>query len=153
MGSSGSVNLTLSTCWPSLLLPSRPPSLLISTPRLMDTVTLLSFTAGTPTTPSTLRSASRLHRQGDPHHPGRQGGRGQRLLLRPCADSVRGDLHHRGERDLHLRVRAGDRHPPLHHHPGDLRGQVRDHEGDCLWSCWLWLWSPGIRPGRTPGLP
>merc|ERR1711953_922962 len=34
--------------------------------------------------------------------------------------------------------------PPLHHHPGDLRGQVWDHEGDCLWSCWLWLWSPGI---------
>merc|ERR1711990_1266074 len=89
-----------------------PPLWLISTPRLMDTATLLSFTAGTPTPPSTLRSASRLHRQGDPHHPGRQGGRGQRLLLRPCADSVRGDLHHRGERDLHLRVRAGDRRPP-----------------------------------------
>merc|ERR1711981_827886 len=148
----GSVNLVLSTCWPSLLSPSQPPSLLTSTPRLMDMDTLLSFTAGTPTTPSTLRSASPPSLTGDPRHPGRQGGCRQRLLLRPSVDNLRGDLHHRGERDLHLRVRAGGRHPALHHHPGHLRGQVRDHEGDCLWSCWLRIRPPWIRPGRTPGL-
>merc|ERR1712079_707324 len=52
------------------------------------------------------------------------------LLLRQSADRVRAHHHHRGQGDLHLRVREGGCHRPLHHHPGHLRGQVRDHEGD-----------------------
>merc|ERR1712061_263922 len=56
------------------------------------------------------------------------------------------------EREICTYVYEQETHPTLHHHPGHLRGQVRDHEGDCLWSCRLWLRSPRIRPGRTPGL-
>merc|ERR1712117_100946 len=56
MGSIGSLNLAQSTCWPSSLSHSPPPPM--PPPRLLAMGTLLSSTAGTPTPPSTLRSAS-----------------------------------------------------------------------------------------------
>ena len=41
----------------------------------------------------------------------------------------------------------------LHHHPGYLWPEVWNYEGDFLWSCWIWIWTPGIWPGRTPSMP
>merc|ERR1712061_548304 len=147
-----SQNLEQSTCCFSSPLSELPPLPPPTTPP--PTATPLSSTAATQTPVCTPRCVSPPSRTRSPpwSWPSRRWL--TRTLLRRSADRVRAHHHHRGQGDLHLRVREGGCHRPLHHHPGHLRVQVRDHEGDHLWSCRIRLWPPRLRPRRrAPVVP
>ena len=55
---------------------------------------------------------------------------------------------HLWERDLYLCVWKGGGYCSSHHHTGYLWSEAWNYEGDCLWSCLIWIW-----PERTLSMP